>query len=79
MIDYAIDEDIAKQATMILDLLMLDFAHHSFEGRFVRDVGPMLRTQKKDSDNADVNDILQSCVSDSRRLRATDTRLSALF
>jgi hypothetical protein len=90
LIDHASDEEIAKKATMILDLMMLDFAHHSFEGRFVASSGRCYEAQKKDSSKADVNDILDHAFGAESRGsdHSTDsipdftpdyTRLSALF
>jgi hypothetical protein len=78
LIDYAIDEDLAKQATMILDILMLDFAHHSFQGRFVATSGRCYEKQKKDSANADVNDLLNHAFH-FEAFEPDYTRLSALF
>jgi hypothetical protein len=90
LIDHAGDETLAGKATMILDLMMLDFAHHCFQGRFVASSGRCYETQKKDSGKADVNDILDHAFG--AESRGSDcspgdipafspdyTRLSALF
>ncbi|MFA7045584.1 MAG: hypothetical protein WC172_04890, partial [Candidatus Izemoplasmatales bacterium] len=59
LIDYAPEMNIRIQATMIMDLLMLDMAMHQFEGYFVATSGRCYEKQKKDPRNADVNDILK--------------------
>ena len=78
LIDHARDEEIAEKATMILDLMMLDFAHHSFEGRFVASSGRCYEAQKKERSKADVNDILDHAFG-SGPASPDYTRLSALF
>jgi hypothetical protein len=58
LVDYANDHEIVEKSRMILDLLFLDMALHSFEGYFVATSGRCYETQKKDSNLHDVNDIL---------------------
>lgn len=59
LVDHAENPEIAEKAAVILDLLFLDMAQHRFEGRFVAASGRCYEKQKKDSSQADVNDLLR--------------------
>lgn len=59
LIDHAHDREIVEKAKIVLDLLFLDLAMHSFDGYFVATSGRCYEAQKKDSKVADVNDILK--------------------
>jgi len=58
LIDFSFDEEIIQKAKIILDLLFLDMAMHSYQGYFVATSGRCYEKQKIDSTQADVNDIL---------------------
>ena len=77
--DHA-EEDVAVRARIILDLLFLDMAHHSFDGAFVAASGRCYESQKRDSTKADVNDLLHAAFGFGGPDYAYDgTRISALF
>jgi len=77
--DHA-EEDVAIRAKMMLDLLFLDMAHHSFEGAFVAASGRCYESQKRDSKTADVNDLLHAAFGFGGSDYAYDwTRISALY
>ena len=59
LVEQAKDKEIVIQAKMILDLLFLDMAMHTYEGYFVATSGRCYEAQKKSGKNADVNDILK--------------------
>jgi hypothetical protein len=59
LVEQAKDKDIVIHAKMILDLLFLDMAQHTFQGYFVATSGRCYENQKKSGQNADVNDILK--------------------
>jgi hypothetical protein len=78
LIEHAPDHHVRERATIILDLLLLDMAMHSFEGFFVGTSGRCYEVQKRDPRMADVNDILKHAfgILD----HPTDqTKLSTLF
>ncbi|NNG20051.1 hypothetical protein HJ590_10800 [Naumannella sp. ID2617S] len=83
LIDHAPDEQLRTEATIVLDLLLLDLALHRFDGRFVASAGRCYEAQKCDPAAADVNDILRSAfgsLSLSTGPGAPDpNRLSATF
>jgi hypothetical protein len=58
LVDHARDPEIVRKATIILDLLFLDMALHSFNGYFMAASGRCYENQKKDGKSTDVNDIL---------------------
>ena len=62
--DYA-DEPLATQASMVLDLLMLDLAMHRLDGRFIASAGRAYTTQKTTPARAEVNTILASAFGES--------------
>lgn len=53
LIDLAADPELAVQATIVLDLLVLDMSLHRFEGWFVGSAGRSYELQKKDPRDAD--------------------------
>ncbi|MDP3130423.1 MAG: hypothetical protein Q8N15_03690 [Bacillota bacterium] len=77
--DHA-EEEVSVRAKIILDLLFLDMAHHSFQGAFVAASGRCYETQKRDSRTADVNDLLHAAFGFGGADYVDDwTRISALF
>jgi len=60
LIEQAKDKDIVTHSKMILDLLFLDMAQHTFEGYFVATSGRCYENQKKSGKHADVNDLLKA-------------------
>jgi hypothetical protein len=58
LVDFAKDEEIIEKSKIILDLLLLDMAMHSYEGYFVATSGRCYENQKMNRELADVNDIL---------------------
>ena len=47
LVDFAKDEEIRRRATMVLDLLLLDLAHHLFKGVFGSTHGRAYEISKK--------------------------------
>lgn len=78
LIDHCKNPFIQKGAVIIMDLLMLDFAHHLYQGRFVSSSGRCYEKQKQDSSLADVNDILAHAFGPINR-EPDYSRLSSLF
>ena len=78
LVDFAEDKEIVIQSKMILDILFLDMAMHSYEGYFVASSGRCYENQKKDSSLADVNDILAYAFGIQKR-EYDYTRISSLF
>lgn len=58
LVDLAADADVVRRAEQTLDLLLLDMASHSFQGRLSASAGRAYAAQKQDPELADVNDIL---------------------
>ena len=58
LIDCCRDRALARQATVLLDLLLLDMALHSFRGYFAASSGRCYEASKKDPGRQDVADIL---------------------
>lgn len=58
LIDFCDDKKLAAQAEIIMDILHLDMALHSFRGRFCATSGRCYEQQKKNPRLACVNDIL---------------------
>jgi hypothetical protein len=79
LVDFALDEDLAAMAAIALDLLMLDFAHHSFQGRFHASSGRCYELPKKDSTKMPVQPILRHAFDELPPLEETELSLSALF
>lgn len=59
LVEQAKDKSIVVHAKMILDLLFLDMAEHTFEGYFTVTSGRCYEAQKKSGSDADVNDLLK--------------------
>ena len=78
LVDHAKDMEIVSKAKIILDIIFLDFAMHSFNGYFVASSGRCYEEQKKDREKADVNDILAHAFQIQKRDYDYE-RISALF
>ncbi|MDO9628550.1 MAG: hypothetical protein Q7I99_01510, partial [Acholeplasmataceae bacterium] len=78
LVDHAKDLEIVNKAKIILDIIFLDFAMHSFNGYFVASSGRCYEEQKKDREKADVNDILAHAFQIQKREYDYE-RISALF
>jgi len=78
LIDFSEDAEMVEQSKMILDILFLDMAMHSFEGYFVATSGRCYENQKKNSSLADVNDILAYAFGIQKR-KYDYTRISSMF
>jgi hypothetical protein len=78
LVDFSDDLEMVEQSKMILDILFLDMAMHSFEGYFVATSGRCYENQKKDSRLADVNDILAHAFGIQKR-DYDYTRISSMF
>lgn len=59
LIDFAEDEEIAQKARMIVDLLLLDMAMHSFKGAFTVNSGRCYVNQKKYPARADTAELAE--------------------
>ena len=79
LIDCARDPHIASRAAMLLDLLLLDMALHSFEGGFSAASGRCYERQKKDPKAQDTLDIAAKAFGLARSCGYDYTRLSADF
>ena len=77
LVDHAENEDLARRATMVLDLLMLDMALHRFDGHFQASGGRVYRSQKMEPSRAEVEPILASAFASPPRFN--HHQLSALF
>lgn len=78
-IDLCEDEKLVERAKMLMDLLLLDMALHSFEGALCASSGRCYEEQKKDSARQDVLDILEKAFGCGRIKKFDYTRLSADF
>ena len=79
LIDCCLDQSLVQQATILMDLLLLDMALHSFQGYFAASSGRCYEAQKKDPAKQDTADILSHAFG-VPKLRGDDfTRLSADF
>ena len=78
LIDHAPDEEIAKKAAMIMDLLLLDMAMYSYEGTFNACSGRCYEEQKKDGRKQDTLDIYRHAFGDSEEAYDYE-RLSSVF
>lgn len=78
LVDHAKDLEMIEKSKMILDLLFLDMAMHSYEGYFVATSGRCYEDQKKSPEKADVNDILAFAFGIQKRTYDY-TRLSSLY
>ena len=79
LIDFAKQEDIRLQASMLMDLLLLDMALHNFRGYFCAASGRCYEAQKKDPDRQDVLDIMKRAFGFFPERTYDYTRLSAEF
>ena len=81
LVDHAPDDAIRKRASIILDLLFLDMALHSFQGTFCPASGRCYQDQKIHPDRADVADILTHAFGWQKTPKENFdySRLSALF
>lgn len=52
LVDFVEDQEVAIKATMILDLLLLDIATHTFRGEFIATSGRLYENNKKLGDPA---------------------------
>ena len=77
LVDHAPNPEVAKKAAILLDLLFLDMALHRFEGRFVAASGRCYEKQKKNSEAADVNDLMRYAFGEIPG-SPDDSRLSSL-
>ena len=79
LIDFAKEEEIRLQASMLMDLILLDMALHSFHGYFCAASGRCYEAQKKDPGRQDVLEIMDKAFG-FELVKAYDyTRLSAEF
>jgi hypothetical protein len=78
LVDHADDVEMIEKSKMILDLLFLDMAMHSYEGYFVATSGRCYEEQKRNPEQADVNDILAHAFGIQKRTYDY-TRLSSLY
>jgi hypothetical protein len=79
LIDLAPDEDIKKQATILMDLILLDIALHQYKGFFSAASGRCYEDQKINPYKQDVLDIIKKAF-DLGPIKDYDyTRLSADF
>lgn len=79
LIDCAQEEAIARGATILLDLIMLDLALHNFQGFFCAASGRCYEAQKKDPLRQDVLDVMEKAFGFGNIKHYDYTRLSADF
>ncbi len=79
LVDFAKEEDIRLQASMLLDLLLLDMALHNFQGYFCAASGRCYEAQKKDPGRQDVLEIMDKAFGFDLVKNYDYTRLSAEF
>ncbi len=79
LIDCCRDSAIVKKATMLLDLLLLDMALHSFQGFFSAASGRCYEAQKKDPHAQDTLDTAAKAFGATPPRQYDYTRLSADF
>lgn len=78
LVDHAKHPEMVEKSKIILDLLFLDMAMHSFEGYFVATSGRCYEDQKRHPESADVNDLLAHAFGIQKRT-FDYTRLSSLY
>lgn len=79
LIDCCRDEGLVLRAKIILDLLLLDMALHSFDGAFCASSGRCYEAQKQSPEKQDVLDIMEKAFGLGRIRQYDYTRLSADF
>ena len=79
LIDFAKEEDIRLQASMLLDIILLDMALHNFQGYFCAASGRCYEAQKKDPHTQDVLEIMDKAFGFDLVKSYDYTRLSAEF
>ncbi len=77
--EFAGEEEIRLQASMLMDLLLSDMALHSFQGYFCAASGRCYEHQKKDPCSQDVLEIMQKTFGFEHKKGYDYTRLSAEF
>lgn len=60
LVDFAPDEELRAKSTIVLDLLLLDLAAHSYRGFFAASSGRCYEEQKKDPFRADCRDLSEA-------------------
>ena len=79
LIDLCDEPELTAKASMVMDLLLLDLALHSFYGRFCAASGRCYEAQKKDPAAQDVSDLLKKAFGFDSGRPYDYTRLSADF
>lgn len=79
LVDCCEDTQLSAKAEMLLDLLLLDMAAHSYKGLFCATSGRCYEAQKKDPFKQDVLDIAGKAFGQGNISRYDYTRLSADF
>lgn len=79
LIDFCKEADMVMRATILLDLLLLDLALHSFEGAFCAASGRCYEMQKKDPARQDVIEIMDKAFGFNRIKQYDYSRLSGDF
>lgn len=79
LIDCCKDTQIVRKAEMLLDLLLLDMAQHSFQGYFCASSGRCYEAQKQDPARQDVSDIMEKAFGFGLVQAYDYTKLSADF
>ncbi len=79
LIDCCKDELLVTQCNILLDLLLLDLALHSFKGLFCATSGRCYENQKKDPFKQDVLDITEKAFGFGNKTEYDFTRLSSDF
>ncbi|MCR3906059.1 MAG: hypothetical protein NUK62_03420 [Tenericutes bacterium] len=78
LIDFANDDEMIEKSKIIMDLLFLDMAMHSYDGYFVSSNGRCYEDQKINRELADVNDILAHAFGIQKR-EYDYQRISSMF
>jgi hypothetical protein len=79
LIDCCLDQALAQRATVLMDLLLLDMALHSFRGYFAASSGRCYEASEKDPEQQDTADILSHAFGVPKSRGDDYTRLSADF
>lgn len=78
VVEHSDDEELVLRATMVLDLLLLDLAMHSFEGCLVGTMGRCYTEQKQQPESAHIREIIDHAFGTSTA-DPDIRRLSSLF